>query len=68
MVFPSITSKTLPAKQFNELLLPAGYTQLGTAPAQDNRIKTWWTHSIYARVEAIYSPDGAVAITAYHVS
>jgi hypothetical protein len=63
-----ITSKTLPTEQFNELLLQAGYIQLGSAPAKGNRIKTWWTHVIYARVEVIYSPDGAVAITAYHIN
>lgn len=63
-----ITSKTLPTDQFNELLRQAGYTSLGTAPAKGNRIKTWWVHATYARVEVIYSPDGAIAITAYHVN
>lgn len=63
-----ITSRILPADQFDNLLTQAGYTKIGTAPAPGNRIKSWWTHSTYARVEAIYTPDGAIAITAYHVT
>jgi hypothetical protein len=62
-----ITRKILPAQEFDQMLIQAGYNKIGTAPAQGNRIKTWWTHPSYARVESIYSPDGKVAITAYHV-
>jgi hypothetical protein len=50
------------------LLTQAGYNKIGTAPAQGNRIKAWWSHPSYARVESIYSPDGAIAITAYHIN
>jgi hypothetical protein len=64
---PQITVRVLPAPEFDGLLMQAGYRKIGSAPAQGNRIKAWWTHSTHARVEAIYSPDGAVAITAYHV-
>ncbi len=64
---PQITSKTLPAIDFEERLIQAGYIKVGSAPAQGNRLKIWWTHSEFNRVEAIYSPDGAIAITAYHV-
>jgi len=53
--------------EFDNLLIQAGYNKIGSAPAQGNRLKSWWSHSIYDRVEAIYSPDGAVAITAYHI-
>jgi hypothetical protein len=63
---PPITSKTLPASDFEATLINAGYTKIGTAPAQGNRIKSWWTHPTYRRVEVIYSPDMALAITAYH--
>ena len=45
----------------------AGYIKIGTAPAQGNPLKVWWNHSTFRRIEAIYSPDGTVAITAYHV-
>ena len=62
-----ITVRVLPAVEFDNLLIQAGYNKIGSAPAQGNRLKSWWSHSIYDRVEAIYSPDGAVAITAYHV-
>ncbi len=62
-----ITAKTLPYTEFELLLLTAGYGKIGTAAAQGNRLKVWWTHSTFRRIEAIYSADGIVAITAYHV-
>jgi hypothetical protein len=64
---PQITAKILPSPEFETLLTDAGYTKIGTASAKGNRIKTWWSHSTFRRIEAIYSPDGAIAITAYHV-
>jgi hypothetical protein len=64
---PQITVRVLSAETFDEQLIQAGYVKIGTAPAQGNRIKSWWTHPDYPRVESIYSPDGTVAITAYHV-
>ncbi len=64
---PQITVKVLPAQEFDAQLTQAGYAKISTAPAQGNRIKCWWTHPIYPRVESIYSPDGNVAITACHV-
>lgn len=63
-----ITAKTLPAQVFEQLLLNAGYSKIGTAPAQGNRVKSWWTHPNYRRVEVIYSPDSSIAITAYHTN
>ena len=65
---PQITSRTLPADEFDALLTQAGYSKIGSAPAKGNRIKAWWTHPVHNRVEAIYSPDHAIAITAYHVA
>lgn len=65
---PQITSKTLPADEFDALLRQADYSKIGSAPAKGNRIKAWWTHPVYSRVEAIYSSNSAVAITAYHVA
>ena len=62
-----ITAKTLPSTEFELLLLTAGYGKIGTAPAQGNRLKVWWTHPTFRRIEAIYTADGIVAITAYHV-
>lgn len=64
---PQITSKTLPATEFDSLLTAAGYTKIGSAPAKGNRIKSWWSHQKFARVEVIYSPDNRLAIMAYHV-
>jgi hypothetical protein len=68
MAFLSITSKTLPASELDPLLLQAGYTKIGSAPAKGNRLKSWWNHPKFARVEVIYSPDGTTAITAYHIA
>lgn len=62
-----ITAKILPSSDFETLLTDAGYTKIGSAPAKGNRIKTWWSHATFRRIEAIYSPDEAIAITAYHV-
>ncbi|MBT9314154.1 hypothetical protein [Leptothoe spongobia] len=62
-----ITKKTLPVEQFEKLLTDAGYQRLGSAPAKGKRIKIWWRHDKYRRVESIYSPDETIAITAYHV-
>lgn len=62
----AITAQTLPASDFDELLLAAGYVKIGTAPAKGNRIKTWWNHPSFRRIEVIYNPDGLIAITAYH--
>ena len=64
---PQIESKTLAVEDFETLLKTAGYTRLGQAPAQGKRIKVWWSHNFHRRIEAIYSPDGRTAITAYHV-
>jgi hypothetical protein len=33
---PPITSKTLPASELDALLLQAGYTKIGSAPAKGN--------------------------------
>lgn len=63
---PQIKSKTLTAAAFEKLMFTAGYSQMGSAPAQGNRIKVWWTHPTFRRVESIYSPDKKIVITAYH--
>ncbi|MEG4865368.1 MULTISPECIES: hypothetical protein [unclassified Microcoleus] len=54
----------MPSTEFELLLLKAGYGKMGTGTAQGNRMKVWWTHSTFRRIEAIYSADGIVAITA----
>lgn len=62
-----ITAKVLPTPDFEALLIEAGYQKIGSAPAQGRRIKVWWNHPTYRRIEAIYSPDQQMAITAYHL-
>ncbi len=49
------------------LLIGAGYSKIGSDPARGKRIKALWNHPTFKRVEVIYSPDEAIAITAYHV-
>jgi hypothetical protein len=61
-----ISSKILPAEVFEQLMFNAGYTVVGSASAQGNRIKVWWNHPSFRCVEAIYSPDRSLVITAYH--
>ena len=63
---PKILDTTMPATRFEQMLTDAGYTKFGTAPAKGNRIKAWWTHPTYRRVEVIYSVDVATVVTAYH--
>jgi hypothetical protein len=62
-----ISSKTLPVADFEQLMLDADYTRIGSAPAKGSRIKFWWSHQTFPRVESIYSSDLKTAITAYHV-
>ena len=61
-----IQAKTLPASEFEQLLVSVGYSKIGTAPAKGNRVKSWWTHPTYRRIEIIYSSDSTIVITAYH--
>lgn len=63
----NFTARTLPAPEFESKMMVAGYSQIGSAPAQCGRLKIWWAHSEYRQVESIYSPDKQVVITAYHV-
>jgi len=51
---PKISASILPREKFEQLMVQAGYTQAVSAPARGNR------------VPAIYSPDMAIVITAYH--
>ncbi|MEO0352882.1 MAG: hypothetical protein AAF282_22825 [Cyanobacteria bacterium P01_A01_bin.15] len=62
-----ITEKTLPTEKFEKLLTDVGYYRLGSAPAKGKRVKIWWRHETYRRIESIYSPDETIAITAYHI-
>ncbi len=64
---PQFKCKVIDSSQFEEIMQKAGYCKMGSSPAQVNRIKVWWTHTEYQRVESIYSPDKTKVITAYHV-
>jgi hypothetical protein len=61
------SQKVLAANQFEELMIDAGYSKFGSAPAQGDRLKVWWNHQTFKNVESIYSSDLSVVITAYHV-
>jgi|GEM_PF-781146 len=60
-------TRTINSNAFETSMNNAGYLESGSAPAQGGRVKVWWSHSIYRRVESIYSPDKQTVITAYHV-
>lgn len=64
----NLRTKILPTQAFEQLLLDAGYSKIGIAPAQGNRIKAWWTHPTYRRLEVIYNPECSIVITAYHTN
>jgi hypothetical protein len=57
---------TMPAEEFEQCMKAAGYEISGSASGQANRVKVWWVHKTYRRVESIYSPDKNIVITAYH--
>ena len=63
----AFTTKTLPSNEFEKRMLNAGYFEVGSAPGQAGRIKVWWSHNEYPRVESIYSPNRNIVLTAYHV-
>ncbi len=65
---PKFKTIVLAAAEFEKIMMDAGYNQSGSAPAQNKRIKIWWVHNDYPRVESIYSSDKNTVITAYHVS
>jgi hypothetical protein len=48
-------------------MIKAGYFEVGTASAQGGRVKIWWSHDDYPRVESIYSPDKNIVLTADHL-
>ena len=60
-------SRTCPVTMFEERMRAAGYSDCGSAPTWKGRVKVWWIHQDYRRVEAIYSSDYQTTITAYHV-
>lgn len=63
---PKILDRTMLATRFEQMLIDAGYTKIGSAPAKGNRSKAWWTHSTYQQVEVIYSGDSQTVVTAHH--
>ncbi len=63
----AFTTKTLPSNEFEKRMINAGYYEVGTAPAQAERVKVWWSHDAYPRVESIYSSNRKIVLTAYHV-
>ena len=60
--------KPLPASIFEKLMIGAGYFKTNSAPAKGGRHFLYFEHSTYERVEAVYSPNKKMVITAYHPS
>jgi hypothetical protein len=62
------SAKVLPASEFGQIMMDAGYSISASAPAKGGRLKFWWVHPNFRQVESIYSGDKTTVITAYHVS
>lgn len=58
--------KPIPASAFEKLMVEAGYFKFGSAPTFQGRWFVYFEHSAFGRVEAVYSPDKKIVITAYH--
>jgi hypothetical protein len=63
----SFGRKTVASIVFEKAMISAGYEKTGSIVTWQGRVKVWWEHKTYNRVESIYSPDKRVVITAYHV-
>lgn len=61
-----IGCRVLPITEFEQLVTEAGYYKTSTAPAFRNRIKVWFSHSCYNRLECIYDLVNNKCVTAYH--
>jgi len=66
MVLLKSHPKYYAASDFEQLIRDAGYKNRLLQPG--NRVKVWWSHPTFSRVEAIYSPDLTLVITAYHTN
>lgn len=64
---PKFKCTILDANQFETLMIDAGYSISGTAPAQGNIVKVWCIYELYPKVESIYTPDQKNVIPAYHL-
>lgn len=65
---PKILDRTMVSSRYEQLLIDAGYSKVGTAPAKGDRVKAWWIHPSYRRVEVIYTADQSLVVSAYHVN
>jgi hypothetical protein len=58
--------KPLPASIFEKLMIEAGYFRTNSAPTFQGRWFIYFEHPVFRRVEAVYSPNKKMVITAYH--
>ena len=61
-----IGCKVLPISTFEELVIKAGYYKTATAPSFGTRVKVWFVHKDYGRLECVYDLSVSKCITAYH--
>lgn len=65
---PPFTVKTMPKKDFVELLQSAGYSLSVTMPSgQNNRIKLLFAHKKHKSVMAVLDPRNERIVTAYQI-
>jgi hypothetical protein len=60
--------RPLPASVFERLMTEAGYFRTNSAPTFRGRYFIYFEHSTFDRVEAVYSHDKKMVITAYSLS
>ena len=63
---PKISYKVLPIAVFENMLTKAGYYKTGSVNTHNNRVKVWFNHNSFNRIECIYCTNTNKCITAYH--
>ncbi len=58
--------KALPASIFEQMMVDAQYRKTYITTASGDRWFVYFEHSVFGKVEAVYSRDKKIVITAYH--
>ncbi|WP_055075394.1 hypothetical protein [Pseudanabaena sp. 'Roaring Creek'] len=58
--------KVLPASEFEQMMTDAQYRKTYITTASGDRWFVYFEHLFFGKVEAVYSRDKKIVITAYH--
>jgi len=58
--------KVEPTHLFEDLIKKIGYTEVEAIKMKERRLKVLWTHPQHRRIEAVYSENRGLFLTAYH--